>query len=646
MEETIKTSCSSLNTNAKSIFTPRDSTDHACDVILVVNDGKIIKAHKDVLVGASPFFEKLFNTDMKESREGVIHLKMLTESALGDILEFMYTGCVQITNEDQAQVLIEMADYFFLLRLKCLAESALVEKLNCSNCLSLYRLAEAYNCEKLFSRSKTFILDNFQTVSTTEEFLNIMSSNEVAMWISSDDINVRKEEDVFEFILTWIDHGRFERSKFFEELFRHVRLAFIPNDYLKSNIKTNRLVKCNEGCLRLIKATVKSAGKANSLFWQKAKKPRKSLETPVMLLFERRRGEHNICYFPRENKWCRTPSVIPSLRHRAFSSQDKLYMTAETFVGGDFKLLCYDSFSNRLTSLSTLCSSLSLSKGVDPVCHIFVRGGNEIFALVGQRRGSTQERHLSCITRYNPESGSWEDVSTFNWDSRTGVCIVSKNNFVYFLGGRFGYCWKLSRLNEAHRFDLCANKWERVADMNEGRCHALGAVAHGKVFVIGRIGEYCQNPKIPFIGEYPIGCEVYDETTDEWHITASLPFPRTIAHRRVAGFMCIDDSLYALCEYSVDCTCSRNRFSSSHGANCEVNKLIIIFCYDPDEDHWTKKTQLPCSSVLTVDQVCSLTVFNRSKLISNVSSENGENTPMECESLNQRISVKQNCLIM
>lgn len=112
----------------------------------------------------------------------------------------------------------------------------------------------------------------------------------------------------------------------------------------------------------------------------------------------------------------------------------------------------------------------------------------------------------------------------FIWDLRMGVCIVIKNNFVYFFGGRFGYCWKFSCLNEVYRFDLFVNKWERVVDMNEGRCYVLGVVVYGKVFVIGRIGEYCQNFKIFFIGEYLIGCEVYDEIIDEWYIMVSLFF--------------------------------------------------------------------------------------------------------------------------
>ena len=45
-----------------------------CDVTLVTKDGKHFQAHRNVLLRASPFFEKLLSSDMKESNEGVIRL--------------------------------------------------------------------------------------------------------------------------------------------------------------------------------------------------------------------------------------------------------------------------------------------------------------------------------------------------------------------------------------------------------------------------------------------------------------------------------------------------------------------------------------------------------------------------------------------
>ena len=58
---------------------------------------------------------------------------MLTELGMRDILEFIYTGIVQISAEDNTQELIVMADYLDLSHLKNLAERILVHNLNNSN---------------------------------------------------------------------------------------------------------------------------------------------------------------------------------------------------------------------------------------------------------------------------------------------------------------------------------------------------------------------------------------------------------------------------------------------------------------------------------------------------------------------------------
>ena len=55
-----------------------------------------------------------------------------------NILQFIYTGDVQILAEDNARDLVVSADYFFLPNLKTLAEEALAKMLNTSNCFSAY----------------------------------------------------------------------------------------------------------------------------------------------------------------------------------------------------------------------------------------------------------------------------------------------------------------------------------------------------------------------------------------------------------------------------------------------------------------------------------------------------------------------------
>ena len=139
--------------SSSEVFTPKETPDQRCDVILVDQNGKELKAHKQVLSEASPFFEKLLNSDMKESREAIVRLEMFSESAMRNTLQFIYTGDVQILSEDNARDLVVSADYLFLPTLKPLAQAALVEMLNTSNCLSAYHFSQRYQCEQLLAKS-------------------------------------------------------------------------------------------------------------------------------------------------------------------------------------------------------------------------------------------------------------------------------------------------------------------------------------------------------------------------------------------------------------------------------------------------------------------------------------------------------------
>ena len=75
------------------VFFSKDGLDQPCDITLVVRNGEF-KAHRKVLSEASPFFEKLLNSDMKECKEGVVRLEIFTDSLMRSTLEFIYTGNV------------------------------------------------------------------------------------------------------------------------------------------------------------------------------------------------------------------------------------------------------------------------------------------------------------------------------------------------------------------------------------------------------------------------------------------------------------------------------------------------------------------------------------------------------------------------
>ena len=222
--------------------------DHLCDITLVTKDDKEFKAHRNVLSATCPFFFKLLQSDMKEKREGIVRLEEISGAVMEDVLAFIYTGSVEVTQEN-SEDLIAAANYLLIPGLKTVSGRFLERQMSKSNCISTFYFAEMYQCDELISNARKFIQANFASVAEMEEFLNL-EAKEVERWISSDEICVAVEADVFKIVIKWIEQDKSERKASFEQLFRHVRLAFLSRDFL-CDVVTNELVEENSDWFKI-----------------------------------------------------------------------------------------------------------------------------------------------------------------------------------------------------------------------------------------------------------------------------------------------------------------------------------------------------------------------------------------------------------
>ena len=298
--------------------------DYLCDITLVTNDDREFKAHRNVLSAASPFFCKLLESDMKENREGIIRFEEISGCVMEDVLEFIYTGTVEVTQEN-AKELIAAGNYLMIPSLKTVSGRFLQGEMSNTNCISTFYFAEKYDCVELIRNSRKFVHENFASVGEMDEFLSL-EAKEVAAWISSDEIAVEAEADVFKIILKWVEHSKSERKAAFEELFRHVRLSFLSRDCLE-DVVTNELVRENLACVKLVMdATVKMATFASEEDLPRS--PRKGLETRVILACG---GEFTFCYLPEEDQWKRLPngSTERNQKTQMLTFRDQLYTFKE-----------------------------------------------------------------------------------------------------------------------------------------------------------------------------------------------------------------------------------------------------------------------------------------------------------------------------
>ena len=512
--------------------------DHLCDLTLVTKDGKEFKAHRNVLSAASPFFFKLLQSDMKENREGIVRFEEISGAVMENVLEFIYTGSVEVT-EENSKDLIAAANYLLIPGLKTLSGRFLERQMSESNCISTFYFAEMYQCNELITNSRKFIHAKFASVSEMDEFLNL-EAKEVERWISSDEISVAVEEDVFEIILKWIGHDKSERKTSFEKLFLHMRLAFLSRDFLL-DVVTNELVEENFDCLKLISKAIKLTGFASEE--NRLQSPRKGLETRAIVACG---GRYTFCYLPEKDEWKCLPDGLTKIRvdyaTRMLSYRDQLYV-----FSSDGKGERYDPVVNSWCSLdssSTWHTTVAVIRG-------------DIYAIV-----VNISTNKSTIKRYKVERCSWQTVLSSDEGCRELSCVVAAGNHLYVCGGL-----EDDFVATAERFDVVEIKWEEIASMQQTRGCAFGVATDGKIFVAGGMledGGLCLNT-----------CEMFNISTNEWQFIGSLKVAR-----ESGSMMCLKGTLYVL-----------------GGTNDGERSELSVECYDPTEDKWIEKTTVPVKRI-------------------------------------------------
>ena len=215
---------------------------------------------------------------------------------------------------------------------------------------------------------------------------------------------------------------------------------------------------------------------------------------------------------------------------------------------------------------------------------IFLVNDDEIYALVSEKQAVyfragdvTGQERIKCnsfIMKYKVESNSWKKVTSFDHlDARGNVCIIAKDDFVYFIGGEEWFpaeedeYKKHTLYTDVHRYNISRNQWDKVADILRPKTNLCGAACKGRIFIAGRV-EWgyrlvtCQ-------------CEVYSETTNEWQFIASFYIRPGVCPKLLS----VDDQLYAL-----GCWMFHSRASPPD---------TRVECYDPERNKWIWQTDIP-----------------------------------------------------
>ncbi|KAK3749549.1 hypothetical protein QZH41_007289 [Actinostola sp. cb2023] len=223
---------------------------------------------------------------MRERQDNTIQIKDLSTQVMEDILTYLYSGSVILT-ESNAIELTVAADYMFLHKLKQMGTEFVSQNLTAANCLGVISIAEKYDFQDLRDHAQCYTLENFATVAQAEEFEKLSVEQLLAV-ISCDDL-VAKEVEVYEAVVRWTNFQIDERKKHFDALFGRVRLIFLPRCYILDVVKEEELVadsKREEFRKYLEKAGVLDAlTKVLVNLYEEPEKPSNAMEYPFKYVF-------------------------------------------------------------------------------------------------------------------------------------------------------------------------------------------------------------------------------------------------------------------------------------------------------------------------------------------------------------------------
>ena len=521
--------------------------EHLCDVILEVGEDQArLKAHRNVLCAASPFFYNALNTEMKEKEEGVIRLKDTSKALMEEVLEYLYTGYVDI-NDNNAFELMAVANYFLITSLKLLSSKFIQDTLCASNSIMAYYSSVKYQCSDLREAAKSFILANFMPVSKSDDFLNL-NLEQVEEWISSDEIVIKGEKEVFMAILIWTEHNT-ERKQSFYNLFRHVRCHYVSRSFLTTVILQHEFVRGQKECLDLVVDAMKElSDETGAQFWKHS--PRKCLNTPQDAVFAcgGDYGNEVLCYLPLQLRRYNLKVMLSRRKPNAFAlatCQGRLYV-----IGGnqcrDHTAECYDPLLDIWSSIKSFPEGLNFTAAVSFQGLLYVIGGED-------RSGN----RLRTVKQYDPSSNLWQEVSPLS-NARSSVCVVADESYIYAIGG---YTSSPSEkcLDIVERFDPKFDSWSRIAPTQAKRRGAAGVSLHNKIYVFGGVD---------LSGGCP--CEVYDKETNVWTEIAN-----DIAPRYHASAVCVKGEIFVVGKFGVN----QNESQSERLKIYDVEKNEWRYCF-------------------------------------------------------------------
>ncbi|KAI6206484.1 hypothetical protein M3Y94_00916800 [Aphelenchoides besseyi] len=486
-----------------------------CDVRIECQ-GSYFRAHRVILAATIPFFDSMFNSELREQNSYDIPIKEIPSDTLEQILNFVYTGRIYVDAEN-VESLMKSADFLQMQLLSRRCSELLRSTMSAFNVLGIRRFASIHNSNSTLIAAERFIRKHFVDVTKSDEFLQL-TIDELVEILESDELHVEKEEQVCEAALRWLadDPKRHEHAA---QVLKLVRMPLLEKSYLIDEVAANSIVHASMSCRDLI-----DEAKDFHLFPERREnyKTFKSSERCCSDI----PGIIFVCggldpylstsrvemYDPLSGQWMPARSMNSSRTRIGVAVVNRLLYVFGGFNGVD-RLRTVEVYNyrrnawSRSPALENKRSAMSVAVVED---QIFVCGGYD------------GEKALKSVEIFDTNRKKWTNGPSMTV-SRCAAAATALNGFVYVIGGHNGF----KMFETVERYNPTNSTWEPIAPMKRPRCRHAAATFKNRIWVVGGYDSVA--------GQHLQSVEIYDPQTNVWIDGPELLKPRSRTSLVVTG---------------------------------------------------------------------------------------------------------------
>ncbi|EDV90569.1 GH14113 [Drosophila grimshawi] len=379
-----------------------------CDVVLIAGiDGKRVSAHRLVLSASSEYLLAMFAGSLRESKEHEVTLGEVHGDALQLLVQHCYTGSIEL-HEDTVKTLLATAKMLQLTSVVTACCNFLARRLHTSNCLGFAFLAEQYSCTELLRMAQAYTCRHFMKVWHDQQFFQL-NANQLGKLLSSDELHVKTEEDVFHTMMSWVRHDAPTREQYIPELLAKVRLPLLQPLFLVDHVENvcNASNECQQLLFEAFKWHSLPPERRSLIAATELTKPRKHICCGLLAVGGTERHNSNVTtiesYCPHLKKWTTWKQAI----------KNRIYYGAAI---KNNKLIVLGGYNGRqvLNSVESLDLNTMACVPLNPMgtarCNVSVAVLSVYLYAVG---GNGDDGSiLRTVERWNPITRTWSYLSS------------------------------------------------------------------------------------------------------------------------------------------------------------------------------------------------------------------------------------------